>query len=528
MNNTKILSNRIYYPLLIVIILLQIVTAFYFCSKKQGYHYDENYSYYSSNVTNGLVPTDNEWKLSQDIEQEFYVTEGRGFDYKLVKQMQTYDVHPPLYYFVLHTVCSLTQGAFSKWQGLSINIFFYVLSIIMLVLNAGLLGKNNRLITLITVALFGFSPAIISGVTFIRMYMMLTFFCLATVYIHMKALSATKRSWINFYIPVFALTYLGFMTHYYYIVFMFFVAAYMSIWLFVSRQTRKESFIYAGCVLLGIVLEIVTYPSCLSHIFRGYRGTEAIGAFFDIANLKDRAGLFVGLLDEYVLCNAFYILLLIVIMLALAFFKNKRNSIGWNHELLLCLTVTGGYFAVVLKTALQNAEEAVRYEMPIYGLLMLLLVYVIVRMIEELCGEKWQHLAIYGPIALFTVVFIMQLIGLGNNKVLFLYEEDADNLRWASEHSLDTVVYIYDYPTYWKVWDNAHELMEYEKVFFIDMHNEDEISDNEVVSSNHVYAYVMRFDEAQSMLQKIIAINPNISTANKIRELKFADIYELN
>ena len=30
--------------------------------------------------------------------------------YDMVKIMQSYDVHPPLYYMILHTVCSLFPG----------------------------------------------------------------------------------------------------------------------------------------------------------------------------------------------------------------------------------------------------------------------------------------------------------------------------------------------------------------------------------------------------------------------------------
>ncbi|MFR3249822.1 MAG: hypothetical protein ACLTQL_01595 [Eisenbergiella sp.] len=44
--------------------------------KKTGFHYDEYYSYYSSNVTIGLVPTDREWKPGSEIYNEFAVLPG--------------------------------------------------------------------------------------------------------------------------------------------------------------------------------------------------------------------------------------------------------------------------------------------------------------------------------------------------------------------------------------------------------------------------------------------------------------------
>ena len=45
-------------------------------------------------------------------------------NYKYVYDLQSYDVHPPVYYFMLHTVCSVMPGVFSMWQGIGLNILF--------------------------------------------------------------------------------------------------------------------------------------------------------------------------------------------------------------------------------------------------------------------------------------------------------------------------------------------------------------------------------------------------------------------
>ena len=519
--------------ILIILIMLQLIAALCFCAKKTGYHYDEKYSYYSSNVTYGLVPSDNEWLDTQAIRDEFMVTEGKAFQYGMVKLMQTYDVHPPMYYWVLHTVCSLTSNNFSKWQGLSVNIIFFVASIIMLIAICNQLS-DNPLITIFTVALYGFSPAIYSGVTFIRMYVMLTFLCFLSMWIHLRGLTFEKRTALCFYIPVFITTYIGFMTHYYFVVFLFFIAAYMSLYLFLNKDTRKQSFIYAASVIAGMILEVITYPSCLRHIFRGYRGTEAIGSFFDLGNLSDRAGLFVGLLQEYLLCNTFYVLLLIILVMYVTKRFLETNSkrlqktdseevssakkLSFNHNLGLTITVTLGYFLVVLKTALQNAEEAVRYEMPVYGLIILLIVLALF----NLCGKR-QIIAV---VILFATLGC-QFMGLANNKVRFLYPEEAEERAFAIDHREDDIIYIYNYVNQWMIWDNAMELGDYKDIFFIEMNNDQEITDSRVCTSDDIYAYVMRYDEANNKLQQIIDINPNVSTAELVEERDYVDIYRL-
>ena len=119
-------ENKKWICLMTLIMMLQLVVASYFCIQKQGFHYDEYYSYYSSNVTYGLAPTNREWKNVDEIRSEFMVREGEGFRYGLVKTMQSFDVHPPLYYMILHIICSLFPGVFSKWFGLGLNLGLFV------------------------------------------------------------------------------------------------------------------------------------------------------------------------------------------------------------------------------------------------------------------------------------------------------------------------------------------------------------------------------------------------------------------
>ena len=162
--------------------------------------------------------------------------------------------------------------------------------------------------------------------------------------------SLRLHGYIKYLIPIAATVYIGFLTHYYFAVFAFFVAAFTSLFLFFRKSTRKTSYIYALSVIGSLVLAVLSYPSCLRHIFRGYRGTEAMGAFFDMNNLSDRMGLYVGLLDDYVLNRTFYILLLIILLAYVQVrFMNKRVSPNLCFGLSLITVV--GYFAIVMKTA---------------------------------------------------------------------------------------------------------------------------------------------------------------------------------
>ena len=520
--------------------MLQLFAAFYFCTRKTGFHYDEYYSYYSSNVTAGLVPTDNAWMDTSEIANEFMVLPGEGFNYGMVKLMQTYDVHPPFYYYILHTVCSLSPGVFSKWQGLAVNLLFYVLCSIMMILICRELNMS-RTAVIAVLLLFGFSPAILSGVMFIRMYVLLTFLCMLTLYVHLRVMREQKR----YYWPVlFVLSFLGSQTHYYFIVFLFFTAAYMTLYIWMRAGGLKKALLYASSIILGLVASVAYYPSMLSHIFRGYRGTEATSAFFDMGNLKDRAGLFIGMLDDYLLPGMFYLLILYALVMYITYRYAGKRSSERNHQVAFIVTVTTGYFLVVLKTALMNAEEAVRYEMPVYGLIIVLIVYALMRLIffgaEAESGSEEEHIEYpskgYGSYrfktvlfcALLSVALLLQIRGLFTGKVLFLYEDDAKSYEWAAEHNDDTIVYIYNPDNQWMVWDDAKELMQYEKIFFISADNEDEIADTDVINSSDIYVYATRTDGARNIMDKLSYTGARGGSEELIRELKFVDLYKIN
>lgn len=522
--------------MLIITIVLQLAVALCFCMQKQGFHYDENYSYYSSNVTYGLNPPDGDWLSGSTITEEFCITPGMGFNFPLVAQMQSFDVHPPVYYFLLNIICSLSSGIFSKWQGLILNLIFFVISELLIIAIANKVGNNNKAITWFSLALFGFSPAIISGITFIRMYMLLTSECMALILLHMNMLTDIKNNsslsrFVKYLIQIAVTVYIGFLTHYYFAVFAFFVAAFTTLYLFFSKNTRKTSYIYAITVIAGLLSAVLSYPASLRHIFRGYRGTEAMGAFFDMNNLSDRMGLFVGLIDDYVLNRTFYILLLIILLAYVQVrFMNKRVSPNLCFGLSFITAV--GYFAIVMKTALMNYEEAVRYEMPIYGLLIILIVVSLYSLITNTSpvtegdsrGGQVRRL-LFGVILAITLV--MQVKGLYDGKVLFLYPEEKNEKEFATEHKDDVIIYVYDNDNKWKMWDNAHELEQYNRIYCIEMNHEGGIDNRELLEAKHAYAYVMRYDAGKQLIHRFITDNPNLHTAVLIEERGFADIYEL-
>ena len=83
------LKKRTWFFLFLLVWCMQMLTAVYFCCQKQGFHEDEFYTYYSTARTNGLLIEDGAWMERDAYFNEFVVLEGQGFQYGLVKMVQS-------------------------------------------------------------------------------------------------------------------------------------------------------------------------------------------------------------------------------------------------------------------------------------------------------------------------------------------------------------------------------------------------------------------------------------------------------
>ncbi|MBR6148251.1 MAG: hypothetical protein IKQ44_07875 [Lachnospiraceae bacterium] len=543
-------KKDIYCRLLLwLAVIISMIVAFFFCYKKQGYHYDENYSYYSTDVTNGLYPTDYEWKSTDEIRSEYMVLDGETLNLGMVKLSQTYDVHPPLYYFVLRIVCFFSKNTFSKWQGLSINLIFYLICLMLLWQIADIAGRKSFLTDFFTLMLFGLSPGFLSAVTFIRMYVMLSMWCFLVLIIAMKAIRDNEFTFKKVFVPTALVTMAGFLTHYYYMVFAFFVTAYVCIYLVIKKDTRIKAFIYGGSVCLGMAAAIIYYPACLGHIFSGYRGVESTQAFMDMSNTVDRIDFFVQMLNDYTFSGMFYILLLVGLLLYM--FYSYRRKVRWANNLVsdsvldkeekidekddekntdnigavigLLLSVTVGYFLIVCKTAMtpSNPAEALRYESPVYGLLILLVTMGITAVFDRIKASRMI------PCAVLILAIICQIHGLCSDKVFFLYEGADDLVKWAASHRDCEVAFIYNPNNSWMIWNDGPELMEYRDIYFIPYDTDKPIDDERLLNAKDIIIYACRTDESFDIINSIIDANDALSGYEKAGERTFVDVYEL-
>lgn len=530
----KMTEKKICFVLFVLVWCAQMVTAVCFCCQKKGFHEDEYYTYYSTARTNGLIIEDGAWMDRDAYRDEFVVLEGQAFQYALVKLVQSWDVHPPVYYWVFHTIASFFPGQFSKWFGLVINLTAYGISLFLLRFLALQLTKRNEKLALLVCFFYGFTPAAMSSVVFIRMYALLTLFVLLCAVLHVKAVQdreTEKLSVRKFLLPLAAVTYLGFLTQYYYFIFLFFMAAAFCIYLLWSDRNLKSCIRYGLFVAAAFFLAWLTYPACLGQMFRGQRGAQATGNFFDLSNTWERFSFFWQILDEYVFGKLLPVLLLAVLLPALYVMyrlrRKKESHAVWAYSWWIVLFAVAGYFIVVSKTALLLGNTSIRYQTPVYGMIVLLLFTALDGVFRacgkghfEKNGKKWETGFFAAAAAACMGVNILSLL---SGRVVFLYPEDAERIAFAEEMASQDVpvLYLYDAGQSWCVWDSTDELFAYERIYFASQDSTEPIADEKIGGSRELVVYLADSAEEEAQIRRILDSNPELTEY----ELKYREKY---
>lgn len=235
--------------------------------EKRDFHIDETYSYILSNSYDAdrISNEDQVWDRWIDGKRllEFVsVQEGEGFAYEKVYHNNEKDAHPPLYYFLLHTVCSLFPGQFSQWFGIGINLIFSLASMCLLY-RLGILILKDELWALFPPLLWGTSAVFVDAAIFIRMYAMLTFMTLilAILFIKAEQEGITGKRLAALY----GVTFLGIFTQYYFAVFAFWATGIFCLYLL--RKRRFSKMILLGAVMLAAVVSVfLVYPAGVTQI----------------------------------------------------------------------------------------------------------------------------------------------------------------------------------------------------------------------------------------------------------------------
>ena len=318
------------WQLLVLILVMAVQCCF--ITQKQGYHMDELLTFELGNAEYNpwIVPTQPVGRLAKFMQQEIYedslggtlqnlldtvtdVLQNRGSSKLLSYQADVYeepvwitreqfqdyitvgerdgfnylsvyfnvkdDNHPPLYFMLVHMMSSIFRGRISPWMGCIFNLAAVMgCCILMFAMGRLLAGhgllehRTGELWGLCSGLLYGCSSGAIATTLFIRMYGVMTFLCVLTLYLHLRRWLKEGKSDKLLILT----TVLGFWTQYFFLFYCLLLAL-VTILVLLRSGRRKEMLCYIRSMLIAAVIGVGVYPFAVKHILSSGRGVEAIG-----------------------------------------------------------------------------------------------------------------------------------------------------------------------------------------------------------------------------------------------------------
>lgn len=534
----KKINNILFY----IAIIITTIVMFVFIGQKNGWHEDEIFSYGSSNYKcdnlflnfgdkdslNQLIDEKivgknigetlknisyylkNEdefqdelnkkiaeekpiWKTKEQAKEYMTVSSDEIFNYWSVYYNQARDVHPPLFYMLVHLVSSICLNNFTKYIIFSINLIFYIASCFVLKKILRLFNKEE--LSWITVLLYGLSMGMISIVMFQRMYMMLTFFAMVYLYLNINifknSFEIDKKTKRKLTITVI----LGFLTQYYFCIYAALVAIISAICMIKNKKWDSLKR-YVWCHVKAAIIGLILFPASIYHIFFSYRGAAggvAEGSY--LSRLQEYLKLiFYGFSIPEIL--GYITLGIIIAMFIRRIIIAKRKDIAT----LICLPI----FLFVLVIAKIAPFINIRYISIVFPIIIIAVELGVVSSVKELIktiknNKIPQFIRKNASIIILVVIALVSSgYGLLKSKPEFLYTDYSKRIEIAEQYSNLKFVYIGQSP--FNQLQDMEEFLRYDNSIIINTWQLDRLKEIDGLDDNtefilNIKCWVSDFDK---------------------------------
>ncbi len=312
------MKEKVYKIIFIIFLVLHGLLMVILGNNKVGYHYDEKLTFALANNENsmkGLDIVDGEQYSGYSLFEKYAAVEKKNtFNYKLVWKNQEGDVHPPLYYIIIHTICSFFPGKYTKWFGLVPNIICMMLIDCILYIGLKRAYRDEALALLVTV-FSGLTLLHLNMSVFLRMYALLTVFVVAISMLYLNYRNSKLD--MKYYILCYGIIVAGTMTQYYFLIYLFFLTLYFV----VNRMLLKkwnEVIKFCLVVCAAGVSCVAVFPPIIHHIFGNEkRGGQAFEAIKTMQNYGAYLLEDINILNKNLLGNNIYLVILVCLILTI-------------------------------------------------------------------------------------------------------------------------------------------------------------------------------------------------------------------
>lgn len=519
---------------------------------KQNLHLDETLTYTLSNntVSTVLSPVDGHTytPVKSAYLESMTVPQGGQFNYANVWQRQAEDVHPPFYYVLVHTVCSLFPGKFSVWFSGIVNIVFALLTLWVSRKIVRTLMADQTFVLIISVFLAA-SAAMLSIASFLRMYTMAMFFTTSLGYLFLKGIRAKKLDW-KYYLLLSLTSIAGVLTHYFVIVYLVLNCCVFGVCLILTSR-YKDALALIGTMLFSAVVSILIFPNMLRHIFSGYRGDEAfhnLGG--DIADYWSRLKSFYGFVSGWAFggCLTYLAIMALIIFAWERFGKRSISSLlccGWEKLIGKGMAVSGdvalqtapsdahleangatvaknskavpnitvlsylilavpsvAYFLLVSKIA---SYTDYRYISPIYAVVVIWVLCLVLPKLKALFFPKICVPAVY---FLLCAMIVSSWV---KSPWEYLYFNDKEQLEKAAAYNQVDCVCIYPPYQIYQVQPTFYEASNYKSVTFYEQEHIDMLMESDIRNALELMVLISNACDSEVVAEKISRALPNLN-----------------
>ena len=407
--------------------------------------------------------------------QEYITVDGRdAFDYLSVYFNVKDDNHPPVHFMLLHTLSSVFQRCAEPFVGCLINLAA-VTGILILLMGLGrklaiLAGMEEyaRGMGILAALCYGLSTGAMASVLLVRMYALLTFFCVALFAIHMK--KWTDKSFAAHNKGLIAVTVLGFLTQYFFLFYCLILAAVTFLFLLVQKR-KKEALCYMRSMVTAAVIGLVLFPFAISDVFSSGRGVEALDNLAEGftgygARLASFGEILAGRTFGVVMFAALAVVALFIGAAAIVKRVRSRKMRGQEAHGEENVTQVGrlfllpvaGYFLLAARMSPYLVD---RYIMPLFPFVVLAGVLLLGRLGYGM--RKWgkRHCM---PLVVSGILVVCQMIGLAQYDGTYMYRGYGLQRQASENYAYLPCICVYEGVGYY---ENLLEFTNYQKTLLV-------------------------------------------------------------
>lgn len=459
---------------LLIIVLFGMFIRINAGKNKEYFHMDEIYSQGLINYSSVQI-SDNKDLYNKVHNKDFFkdyieISDKEKKDFRPVRERQLEDVHPPLYYLFLKIFTNFNLNNFSKWPGIILNIFIYILSTVLIYLITLKISKNKWL-GFLPAILFTISSMAVNHTIFIRMYEMSNFFTLLYSYVFLNVfIENEEKDKRKKYIILGIVTIFGVLTHYYFALFVFGTYI-LSLIYFFKNHRKKDALIMTLTFMLSGIIYLIIWPLRLENVVNRVGGEKI--------SLLKKTEEYIKIIDHSYIGISYLILILFVIFIINKLLEKAKiekeekikNNCYKNNEIeyILLFSSVIYFFIAVITSPFISA----RYIFPIMSIISIILIIFMFNnfkiFLEKILKNKIN-------INLITIIILVLLIVCPQKYNLktemkkgleYQYSDFKEIKEKIKNLYKIPLIYIYDNKEYYSITDDIYFLSKIDKSIIV-------------------------------------------------------------